>query len=740
MTRQRRIALLTSGGDAPGMNAAVRAVVRRAAANGDVVIGVKDGFQGLIDGGEAINELPSRDVAGIMQLGGTVIGTARSQAFLTFAGRRQAVKQLCDHNVTDLIVIGGDGSLTGASLLQREWAEHCAALVACGAVAGELPEHIGLVGIVGSIDNDFSGTETTIGADTALHRIITAIDAIHSTAASHQRSFVVEVMGRNCGYLALSAALATGAQWVVVPEDPPDAASWRDDLGMSVRASREAGRRHNLVIVSEGARDSDGNPITAEAVLDVLVDEFGEDTRITTLGHVQRGGSPSAFDRTFATLCGVRAVETLLTMAAGADPLVVGLRHNQIVTFALDEAVAKTQSVATHVAAGDRDSALSLRGGNVAATLTLSRRISAAKPDVVVAALAPKRIVVLHAGGPAPGMNAAVRASVRALKHAGHQVFAATDGFDGFARAALTELDWLSVSGFVSQGGATFGTSRTLLTDTAVAAIAQVCAAENIDGVLAIGGHHAFQACHTLMDAADDYAALRIPFVCVPATINNDLPATEQTIGSDTALNTIVESVDKLKQSGVAIRRCYVVEVMGADCGYLAVASAVASGAEHVYTPESGITLDALSQDVATMRDSFLDGNRLSLVIRSEHADATYTTPFLVALYEQEGGDLFDVRQVVLGNLQQGGDPTPFDRILAARLAFAAGTYLADGSRDTPSVMFGVVGGRVQTTPLETYPQLVDPVARRASDTALVARLTAVHDVLAAGATRHMRG
>lgn len=734
MTRQRRIALLTSGGDAPGMNAAVRAVVRRAAANGDVVIGVKDGFQGLIDGGEAISELSSRDVAGIMQRGGTVIGTARSQAFMTSEGRQLAVKHLCDHNVTDLVVIGGDGSLTGASLLRREWATHCAALKRLGALTEPAADTIGLVGIVASIDNDFSGTETTIGADTALHRIITAIDAIHSTAASHQRSFVVEVMGRNCGYLALSAALATGAQWVVVPEDPPDAATWRQELGSSVRASREAGRRHNLVIVSEGARDAAGDPITSAAVRDVLVDAFGEDTRVTILGHVQRGGAPSAFDRTFATLCGIAAVDALLKMSADAHALVVGLRNNQIVTFPLDEAVEKTRSIVAHVAAGDRDTVWSLRGGNVAATLTLSRRISAPQADRVVAVGDTKRIVVLHAGGPAPGMNAAVRAAVRAVQHEGHRVSVASDGFDGFARGALTELNWLSVSGFVSQGGATFGTSRTLLTDTTIAQIAKVCAAQQIDGVLAIGGHHAFTASLMLRQAGKKLPALAIPFVCVPATINNDLPGTEQTIGSDTALNTIVVSIDKLKQSGVAMRRCYVVEVMGAECGYLAVAAALASGAEQVYTPESGITLEALTRDVARMRDAFLVGNRLSVVIRSEHADGNYSTAFLVALFEQEGGELFDVRQVVLGNLQQGGDPTPFDRILAARLAFAAGTYLAKGSKDSVSVMFGVVGGRVQTTPLEAYPSLCDPVARRAKDTRQVVRLTTAHEVLLAGA------
>ena len=737
MTRQRRIALLTSGGDAPGMNAAVRAVVRRAEAGGATVVAVKDGFQGLVDGGTSLWALTSTDVAGIIQRGGTVIGTARSQAFLTSQGRRQAVKHLCEQQVTDLMVIGGDGSLTGASLLRGEWESHRTALIAAGELSLDTPESLGVVGIVGSIDNDFVGTETTIGADTALHRIIAAIDAIHSTAASHQRSFVVEVMGRNCGYLALSAALATGAQWVVVPEDPPAAARWRDELGASVRASRDAGRRHNLVIVAEGARDQDGNPITSTAVRDVMLHEFGEDTRITTLGHVQRGGAPSAFDRTFATLCGVAAVDALETRSADDAPVVVGLRHNEIVTFALDEAVAQTQSVATHLKDGDSGQVLALRGGNVAATLTLSRHISAPAPVMSAHGPDTKRFVVLHAGGPAPGMNAAVRAGVRALQHAGHQVLAAVDGFDGFAAGHFTALDWLSVSGFVSQGGAVFGTSRTRLDDTAVAQIATICQQEQIAGVLAIGGHHAYQACDTLRAAATQYPALAIPYVCVPATINNDLPATEQTIGSDTALNTIVWAIDKLKQSAVAIRRCYVVEVMGAECGYLAVAAALASGAEQVYTPEGGITLATLTADAHAMRDAFAGGNRLSVVIRSEHAHPTYTTPFLVALYEQEGGDLFDVRQVVLGNLQQGGDPSPFDRILAARLAYAAGTYLSEhAGRLEASVLFGVIGGRVATTPLDAYASLLDPVARRQADGRIVARLKATHDVLLADVYR----
>lgn len=211
MARSRRIAVLTSGGDAPGMNAAVRAVVRRAAANGDTVIAVRDGFHGLIAGGAYLWELSSGDVAGIIQRGGTVIGTARSAAFLTVEGRQQAVANLLAHDVTDLIVIGGDGSLTGASLLRREWATHRAELVARGQVTADANDTLQVVGIVGSIDNDFAGTDTTIGADTALHRIIEAVDAIHSTAASHQRSFVVEVMG------ATAATWRCRLRWRLAP-------------------------------------------------------------------------------------------------------------------------------------------------------------------------------------------------------------------------------------------------------------------------------------------------------------------------------------------------------------------------------------------------------------------------------------------------------------------------------------------------------------------------------------------
>ena len=263
-----RIGVLTSGGDAPGMNAAVRAVVRSGIVAGAEVYGIFEGWQGAVDGGDFVRLLSWDDVSGINAEGGTVIGTARCAEFRTVEGRRAAAANLVAQGIDRLIVIGGDGSLTGTDALRAEWPEHIAALREDGTITDEQAEqHARLViaGIVGSIDNDMAGTDMTIGTDSALHRITEAIDAIASTAASHQRSFVVEVMGRHCGYLALMSAIAGGADYVIVPENPPEE-GWHEHLASVVRRSREAGRRSSIVVVAEGAADRQGNPITADDV------------------------------------------------------------------------------------------------------------------------------------------------------------------------------------------------------------------------------------------------------------------------------------------------------------------------------------------------------------------------------------------------------------------------------------------------------------------------------------------
>ena len=717
-TAPSSIAVLTSGGDAGGMNPAVRAVVRTAVHHGIDVHAVYEGYQGLIEGGDAIRRMESADVGGILQRGGTIIGTARSTEFRERAGRRRAARNLLERGIDSLVVIGGDGSLTGANLFREECPELLAELVDAAElhpkVAAAHP-FLRLVGLVGSIDNDMFGTDMTIGADTALHRITEALDAIHSTASSHQRTFVVEVMGRRCGYLALMASLATGANWVLIPERPPETGAWGKLMCSVMRAGRDQGRRQNVVLVAEGAQDRDGRPITVGDVKQLLEEELGEDARVTILGHVQRGGAPSAFDRCLSTLLGHAAVEQLLADVPGAPAQLVGIRGNQVVSSPLMDCISQTRAVTERIKTQDLDGAMRLRGGSFRESFGILVTMQQAAPRPTAAGRRRFRLAVMHGGGPAPGMNTAVRAAVRLGLDRGYTMLAVRNGSRGLRDGDVHEMQWMSVSGWVSSGGAEIGTNRYVPSGDAITQIAKQVGAHRIDGILMIGGWAGYQAAYTLHTNRRQYPTLDIPIVCLPATINNDLPGTELCIGSDTALNSIVVDVDKIKQSAVASRRCFVVEVMGRDCGYLALMSGLATGAERVYLPEEGITLDDLTADVQALTEGFRSGKRLGLVIRSENADPVYTTGFITSLFEKEGGDLFDARGAILGHIQEGGDPTPFDRIQATRLAARCVDFLSDqlesGAR--ASAMIGFQTGRLQFTDLTSYPTLVEHDAQR---------------------------
>jgi 6-phosphofructokinase 1 len=712
------IAVLTSGGDSGGMNPTVRAVVRSALHHGLDAYAVHEGYRGLVDGGRAIRRLASSDVGGILQRGGTVLGTARSAEFRTRDGRRQAAHNLVERGIDALVVIGGDGSLTGANLFREEWPGLLAELVDHGALdpdrAAAHP-HLRLVGLAGSIDNDMFGTDMTIGADTALHRIVDALDALDSTASSHQRTFVVEVMGRHCGYLALMASLATGANWVFIPERPPDKDVWALAMCSALRAGREINRRRNLVVVAEGAQDRDGNPITADDVKQVLEQELDEDARVTILGHVQRGGSPSAYDRYLSTVLGHAAVEQLLRDRADAPPQLVGIRGNQVVSSPLMDCVTQTRAVVDRINAQDLDGAMLLRGAEFRDAFEIMTTIQQAAPRPTPSGRRRFRLAVVHGGGLAPGMNTAVRSAVRLGLDRGYDVLAVRNGFSGLRDGDVKEMTWMDVTGWVWAGGAEIGTNRYVPDAPAVAEIAQQIAAHRIDGLLMAGGWAGYAAAHVLHSHRREHPALDIPIVCMPMTINNDLPGTELTIGSDTALNSIITDVDKIKQSAVASRRCFVVEVMGHDSGYLALMSGLASGAERVYLPEEGITVDDLTADVRALAEGFRSGKRLGLVIRSEHADPVYSTGFIRALFEKEGAGLWDSRAAVLGHVQEGGNPSPFDRIQATRLTARCIEYLAEqlesGAR--ASAMIGFQSGRVQFTDLTSYPTLIQGDAQR---------------------------
>lgn len=300
----KTIGVMTSGGDAPGMNACIRGVVRTALANDIQTIGIRRGYSGLLAGD--VELLTSRAVGGIARWGGTVLQTARCLEFKTPEGLRKGLDMIRDLGIDGLVVIGGDGSLHGAQALH-------AAGVPC-------------IGIPGSIDNDISCTEYAIGVDTATNTILEAIDKIKDTASAHQRAFVIEVMGRRCGYLALAAGVAGGAEMIIVPEKPISV----DDIRAEMVQARDRAKPHFIIVVAEGATP------TATAICHSLSTGAvpGFEARLTVLGHVQRGGSPSASDRILATKLAFTAVNALIEGKSGC---MVGVKANNTILIPLDE-------------------------------------------------------------------------------------------------------------------------------------------------------------------------------------------------------------------------------------------------------------------------------------------------------------------------------------------------------------------------------------------------------------------
>jgi 6-phosphofructokinase 1 len=311
MTTMHRIAVMTSGGDAPGMNPAIRAVVRTAASKGIEVYGIRQAYSGLLAGD--FERLSPRDVSGIIQRGGTILQTARNTEFRTPQGQKRGLRRLNEHGIDGLVVIGGDGSLRGALTLHK----------------------LGfpVIGIPGSIDNDIWGTNMSIGVDTSLNTILDAVDKLRDTASSHERCFLLEVMGRNCGYLALMGGILGGAEFIMIPEHP----TTLEEIGKALEDAYMKGKSHAMGVIAEGA-----TPKINEVAEYLGQHEIGFEVRVTVLGHVVRGGKPSAFDRLLATRMGVRAVELL---TEGQSGLMVGLQGRDISTVEIEEAVDKMREV-----------------------------------------------------------------------------------------------------------------------------------------------------------------------------------------------------------------------------------------------------------------------------------------------------------------------------------------------------------------------------------------------------------
>uniref|UniRef100_A0AC11BDW1 Phosphofructokinase, liver type n=1 Tax=Ovis aries TaxID=9940 RepID=A0AC11BDW1_SHEEP len=625
----KAIGVLTSGGDAQGMNAAVRAVTRMGIYVGAKVFLIYEGYEGLVEGGENIRQANWLSVSNIIQLGGTVIGSARCKAFTTREGRRAAAYNLVQRGITNLCVIGGDGSLTGANIFRSEWGSLLEELVSEGKISegtAQTYSHLNIAGLVGSIDNDFCGTDMTIGTDSALHRIMEVIDAITTTAQSHQRTFVLEVMGRHCGYLALVSALASGADWLFIPEAPPED-GWENFMCERLGETRSRGSRLNIIIIAEGAIDRNGKSISSRYVKDLVVQRLGFDTRVTVLGHVQRGGTPSAFDRILSSKMGMEAVMALLEATPDTPACVVSLSGNQSVRLPLMECVQMTKEVQKAMDEKRFDEAIQLRGRSFENNwniykLLAHQKISKEKTNFSLA--------ILNVGAPAAGMNAAVRSAVRSGISQGHTVYVVHDGFEGLAKNQVQEVSWHDVAGWLGRGGSMLGTKRTLPKGY-MEQIVESIRLHNIHALLVIGGF---------------------------------------------------ESCDRIKQSASGTkRRVFIVETMGGYCGYLATVTGIAVGADAAYVFEDPFNIQDLKANVEHMTEKMKTEIQRGLVLRNEKCHEHYTTEFLYNLYSSEGKGVFDCRTNVLGHLQQGGAPTPFDRNYGTKLGVKAILWMSEKLR-----------------------------------------------------------
>uniref|UniRef100_A0A3Q2L2A5 6-phosphofructokinase n=1 Tax=Equus caballus TaxID=9796 RepID=A0A3Q2L2A5_HORSE len=658
----KAIGVLTSGGDAQGMNAAVRAVVRMGIYVGAKVYFIYEGYQGMVDGGSNIVEADWESVSSILQVGGTIIGSARCKAFRSREGRLQAARNLVQLGITNLCVIGGDGSLTGANIFRKEWSGLLEELAQNGQINKEEVEkysYLNVVGMVGSIDNDFCGTDMTIGTDSALHRII---------------------------------------------------------------ENRARKKRLNIIIVAEGAIDTQNKPITSEQIKELVVTQLGYDTRVTILGHVQRGGTPSAFDRILASRMGVEAVVALLQATPETPACVVSLSGNQAVRLPLVKCVQMTQDVQKAMDERRFKDAVQLRGRSFENNLNTYKRLAIKMPDTQI----PKsncNVGVINVGAPAAGMNAAVRAAVRVGIADGHKMFAVYDGFEGFAKGQIKEIGWGDVGGWTGQGGSILGTKRTLpgkyLTE-----IAGQMRTHSINALLIIGGFEAylgllelsaarekheefcvpmvmvpatvsnnvpgsdfsigadtalntitdaFESALAMADARSNHEEFCIPVCVLPATISNNVPGTECSLGSDTGMNAIVETCDRIKQSASGTkRRVFIIETMGGYCGYLANMGGLAAGADAAYIFEEPFDIRDLQANVEHLTEKMKTTIQRGLVLRNESCSENYTTDFIYQLYSEEGKGVFDCRKNVLGHMQQGGAPSPFDRNFGTKMSARA--------------------------------------------------------------------
>ncbi|XP_061603193.1 ATP-dependent 6-phosphofructokinase, muscle type-like isoform X7 [Phyllopteryx taeniolatus] len=502
-------------------------------------------------------------------------------------------------------------------------------------------------------------------------------------------------------YLALVSALACGADWVFIPEMPPDN-GWEEHLCRRLADQRARGSRLNVIIVAEGAMSREGKPISSDNIKKLVTDRLGFDTRTTVLGHVQRGGTPSAFDRILGSRMGVEAVMALLEATPDTPACVVSLSGNQAVRLPLMECVQVTKDVTAAMAEGRYEDAIKLRGKSFENNWNTYKLLAHINPPDVKSNI---NVAIINIGAPCAGMNAAVRSAVRMGIIQGHNMLAVHDGFDGLAHGQIEPINWTSVSGWTGLGGSMLGTKRTL-PGKLMEEISQNIAKFNIHALVIVGGFEAYVGGLEIVQAREKYEEVCIPMVVIPATVSNNVPGSDFSIGADTALNTItsvsgwtstthtftplsgahphaalllLQTCDRIKQSAAGTkRRVFLVETMGGYCGYLATMAGLAAGADAAYIFEEKFNIKDLEGNVEHLLEKMKTTVKRGLVLRNENSNANYTTDFIFNLYSEEGKGVFDCRKNVLGHMQQGGTPTPFDRNFGTKMGAKSVLWLTE--------------------------------------------------------------
>ncbi|KAG4096843.1 phosphofructokinase-domain-containing protein [Neocallimastix lanati (nom. inval.)] len=720
---EKKIAIMTSGKETSGMNAAIRALVRCGLTEKITPYIVFNGYKGLVKGENSIKKAGWEDVRDLLTLGGTVLDSSDCSYISTHENRLKAAKNLFEQGIKYLIIIGDNESFSYAEILQNEWNDLIHELIKSNSIKSSFSDDtkysVSIIALPATIDNDIAMTDLTLGTCTSLERICEALDSLESTATSHQRCFIIKVVGKRCGWLALMAAIAVGADCTFIPECPPPFQkdidiTWEKEMCEIIKTKREKGNRKNIIVVSEGATDKSLNPITATYIKEVIEQNLNIDTRITTLGHIQREGIPCAYDRFLATVQAAEIIKEVLNAKENeAMSILIGIRNNMLTKIPLSESVKLTTSISEAIANKEFEKVLNLRDQDFRASYSAYMESTLFSSDAKKLDEENRlRIGIIHVGSPAGGMNAATRAAVRLCLNRGHTPVGIFNSFSGLVNGEVRPLTWQEVSGWTTIGGSKLGINRSQPTPVLnskklykkynidpselidIGLIAYHLQSQNIQGLLIIGGYEAYCSLYTLYEAKTIYPSLCIPIVQIAATVSNNIPGTDYSIGSDTALNTIVQSCDNIKLSASASqKRVFIVEVQGGNCGYLSTMGGLACGVTCTYGPENGISLNKLKNDIRHLtrryKEAELKGtkNEGRIIIRNEFTNSsTYSTKVISAILNEEGNGLFDSRTAILGHLQQGGIPSPLDRIRAVRQAVECINWLEKKTKENKKI------------------------------------------------------